>query len=767
MSRNGPGGKSVAAHDHAADHLDLEVGKDKFHKLRKGRVSRLKLVSYTILFWACLLPIVRVGGFVDDKQTCKFTAMLIAFVLAVVGVRAEHAPALFVRIFWAAAILVVTVVMLCLPWLSRGSSAMVICNQHLAHDEEIWTRRHFLTDVVTMAAIAPIAMACAVAWHPPSHYARGAVVCTLIIWLMKCSWVMFNFIQWCGNPCEDIVETSLLIQILFGSGMGLLVVALFLVNALLVLRIEALENTLGYRVSWPIQWVVGSYCLLILVNDAFFSGQTVEWMDASRLLPEGLGLTAGHANWIDLVLPFFPLALAFLAVSSFSKPLELLQAEAARVRGAPRAQALWAVWRLRIEMAGALLMTLMGCVKLVFQLYSWGLGEQGGAILGIISSFEDLMHALGTALLCGFLWRGGKLPSPPHPGAPSVALAEVQHTDSRWSQKVRELADRGFTLASLLDFYELLLKGELMPSFLPERSTTRDVVRQAIIPSSRSSRGQDMGGRALASVWNNGEPVLPARMVTHSWSNIFMHLVASIIADALEHDTYAEVANAFLLSLNGVKRAREQLQERSALSLTYWVCAFSVNQHASICAGFGPAPAECTAEWHEWNSQKRDSVTGAEIPLCDCREPKFFNDEPVECEMNKFDHMMAYLCMRVEGFKQVVAIDENFDLFSRAWCLAELAEAEARKMPQSVKIQSEASLDRHYDSLSLLDVRTCRAARAKDKDFILGRIGNVEAFNARLQWLVFGAHGLFESLATSQDAAAIIGRFARRASFHR
>ena len=335
-------------------------------------------------------------------------------------------------------------------------------------------------------------MACAVAAHPPSNYARGAVVCTLIIWLMKCSWVTFNFIHWCGNPLEDIVEESVLRQILFGSGMGLLVVALFLVNALLVLRIEALETTLGFRVSWPIQWVVGSYCFLILVNDAFFSGRRVKWMDVSRLLPKDHRLTAGHASWIDLVLPFFPLVLAFLAVRSFSKPLKLLQAEAARVRGAPQAQALWAVRRLRIEMAGALLMTLVGCVKLVFQLYSWGLGRKGGAVLGIISSFEDLMHALGTALLCGFLWRGGKLPSPPHPGAPSVALAEVPDSDSRWSQKVRELADRGFTLASLLDFYELLLKGEVMPSFSPERSTTRDVVRQAIIPSSRSSHGQGL-----------------------------------------------------------------------------------------------------------------------------------------------------------------------------------------------------------------------------------------------------------------------------------
>ena len=109
MSGNGPGGETVAAHDLAATvHLDLEVGEDKGQ-----RVSRLKLVTYTILLCACLLPILRVGGFVNDRQTSKFTAMLLAFMLAVLGVQAEHAPSLYVRIFWAAAILVVTVVAVC------------------------------------------------------------------------------------------------------------------------------------------------------------------------------------------------------------------------------------------------------------------------------------------------------------------------------------------------------------------------------------------------------------------------------------------------------------------------------------------------------------------------------------------------------------------------------------------------------------------------------------------------------------------------------
>ena len=54
------------------------------------------------------------------------------------------------------------------------------------------------------------------------------------------------------------------------------------------------------------------------------------------------------------------------------------------------------------------------------------------------------------------------------------------------------------------NFWEELLDGHLMPSFDPRRSQTNDVVRQAIIPSSRVGRG----GRALVDIWEK-EPVLP------------------------------------------------------------------------------------------------------------------------------------------------------------------------------------------------------------------------------------------------------------------
>ena len=52
-----------------------------------------------------------------------------------------------------------------------------------------------------------------------------------------------------------------------------------------------------------------------------------------------------------------------------------------------------------------------------------------------------------------------------------------------WSSKVQELANRGITVRQLLDFYSDL-GVEVMSHFDPDRSTTHDVVRQAIIPQS-------------------------------------------------------------------------------------------------------------------------------------------------------------------------------------------------------------------------------------------------------------------------------------------
>eukprot|EP00443_Scrippsiella_acuminata_P012531 CAMPEP_0115180774 /NCGR_PEP_ID=MMETSP0270-20121206/7094_1 /TAXON_ID=71861 /ORGANISM="Scrippsiella trochoidea, Strain CCMP3099" /LENGTH=84 /DNA_ID=CAMNT_0002593787 /DNA_START=9 /DNA_END=258 /DNA_ORIENTATION=+ len=43
-------------------------------------------------------------------------------------------------------------------------------------------------------------------------------------------------------------------------------------------------------------------------------------------------------------------------------------------------------------------------------------------------------------------------------------------------------------------------------------------------------------------------------------------------------------------------------------------------------------------------------------------ERKHFNDSPEECELNKFDVMMAFLHGAVPGFRQLIAIDRSFQV---------------------------------------------------------------------------------------------------------
>jgi len=388
------------------------------------------------------------------------------------------------------------------------------------------------------------------------------------------------------------------------------------------------------------------------------------------------------------------------------------------------------------------------------------------------TAVDDLLHAVSICVISGLL-HGPPAPTasaPPrcagHPdcsSSPSCSVQALRFQDD-WKAKVKELAGRGFALASLLDFVELLLKGEVMPGFDPRRSTTNDVVRGAIIPLSRDA-APGGGGRALASVWNGGKTKLAERMVTHAWDNIFIHLVAAIVMDGLGTSTTFKTVAFQLTKPEGILELRDALEQRDSLHLSYWVCAIGINQHASICGGFGPQPRRGTPAFAAWKRKTCD-FAGREHSLCDCRQQKIFNDNPIYCELNKFDDMMRFLQETVPTFKQVVAVDAEFSMFSRAWCVAELVEADSSCIPQAVLIHSSTSLEQHYGNLATLDVRGCEASRAEDKDMILKKIGNIETFNERLQWLMFATEGLFSTWVDAVSRASTVGRIAGRALRH-
>ncbi|CAE8590909.1 unnamed protein product, partial [Polarella glacialis] len=282
--------------------------------------------------------------------------------------------------------------------------------------------------------------------------------------------------------------------------------------------------------------------------------------------------------------------------------------------------------------------------------------------------------------------------------------------DRKWHAKVSELAERGFTLESLLSFYKRL-GTDYMLHYKPDVHRTSDVVRQAIIPLSRPS------GVAYAVTMMKGACSLPDAIVTHNWGNLFRDLVAGICADALGLSEYALVSE--LLDCD-VVALESMLANSGKIQKTYW----------TISAG------------------DLDPVHGTEHPTCDCGRPKCFNNTPevalgrsVHCELNKFDDMMGHIA-------QIDVVDGKFDLFTRAWCVAEVAEAFRIGMPQNLKIKCGQLrgqvLHAFEERLRFLKVQEMEAwmeaSRPEDVAEILAKIPDKDAFNAQLQTLIFDEH---------------------------
>eukprot|EP00929_Paragymnodinium_shiwhaense_P005525 TRINITY_DN10768_c0_g1_i1.p1 TRINITY_DN10768_c0_g1~~TRINITY_DN10768_c0_g1_i1.p1 ORF type:complete len:440 (-),score=42.83 TRINITY_DN10768_c0_g1_i1:1391-2710(-) len=235
--------------------------------------------------------------------------------------------------------------------------------------------------------------------------------------------------------------------------------------------------------------------------------------------------------------------------------------------------------------------------------------------------------------------------------------------DTDWDEKVMELGLRGVTLQALLEFY-FDLGAAVMPHYDAAVNTTADVVRQAIIPT---TRGTAYGDCALATLLMENRRILPKKLVTHSWSNRFIDLIAAVVADALELPTYQTVGWR-LMTPQEHAALWEELRLRGRLGMTYWICAFSVNQHTCIC--------------HQLYGNMEDT-TGRELSTCPCKTEKYLpsslpvrNDgQSINCDINKFHDMMDWFASVNPKFSQCIAIDRHLDLFHRAWCIAEIHRA--------------------------------------------------------------------------------------------
>ena len=302
---------------------------------------------------------------------------------------------------------------------------------------------------------------------------------------------------------------------------------------------------------------------------------------------------------------------------------------------------------------------------------------------------------------------------------PSRPMSVKHNTGSpAWQAKVEELSLRGMTLRSILQFYQDDLPFIPSWGYAPREHKTRDVVRRAIIPLT-SAEECSYAGSAL-----NRDGARRAQvMVTHNWGNCFKDLLAAVVSDALNECSFNLVAKLLEEDCTFVF---EILNKSGRLDDTYWICAFAVNQHMCIC--------HC-------NPYDRDPFTNQLHPVCNCSSVNISDPDgrSTESEINKFDDMM-YNLAATGGCRQVIAADQSLDLFNRAWCIAEIAEANRLEMSQALKLASRETIMQHALSLEDLDVRNMRASSEADKQLILKKIRentSIDEFNAELKVLIF------------------------------
>ncbi|CAE7246064.1 BMY1 [Symbiodinium sp. CCMP2456] len=346
------------------------------------------------------------------------------------------------------------------------------------------------------------------------------------------------------------------------------------------------------------------------------------------------------------------------------------------------------------------------------------------SMLVLLQAADVLANAIATLLLSGShrVVSESRKSSCTCPSAVAdehdpKTLAVESEWGPEWKAKVEELSLRGMTLCSLLDFYQEHLCAMPDWQYVPAEHKTRDVVRRSIIPL--TSTGECA---YAASALNRDGARRPHVMVTHSWGNCFRDLLAAIISDALKENSFGLAANlleedpAFL---------REILASCSCLDDTYWICAFAVNQHMSICHS---------------NPYDRDPLTNELHRVCHCSCVNIIDPDgrSSSSEINKFDDMMYHLSS-VGGCRQVIAVDQACDLFQRAWCVAEIAEAKRLRLNQVLKLKSRATVRQHEHALQNLDVRSMNASSETDKALILNKIAQtnrIDQFNKELQLLI-------------------------------
>ena len=538
----------------------------------------------------------------------------------------------------------------------------------------------------------------------------------------------------------------------------LYLVASFWMQTLIASRLDLLEQSSNrnYRSSCfrKLMWaqVFGAAGVLLLIAGTIITGS------------RNSGSIIFYTSWISLcaiggITLLCNVAASIVAICSFRKSYSELRriCRLAEANEAPisarsslrRARRFAGLQGLGVSFSLVFTLLLVPA-RVSSMLYAAGIYDFDGydaltVVLFLIQAFDALGNAVAVLLLSGSHRMAKVERSQGSHRSWKVEQAEhsrnqqTSHEDVNWTRKVEELSMRGMTLRSLLTFYQENLPSMPDWKYAPREHKTRDVVRRAIIPLTSSEECA-----FSVSAFSKDGPKRAQVMVTHNWGNSFSNLLAAVLSDALQECSFSLPAE---LLQEDCAFLQDLLAKMGRLDETYWICAFAVNQHISICHS---------------NPYDRDPFTDQLHPVCHRNSTNIIDPDgrSASSEINKFDDMMSFLAT-TGGCRQVIAVDKSLDLFRRAWCVAEIAEAKRLQMDQSLKLWSKATLQERARTLENLDVRDMRASSETDKELILGKIQDVDDFNAELQVLIFDPKSGLVATWNAMDSLQQIGEVGR------
>ena len=518
-------------------------------------------------------------------------------------------------------------------------------------------------------------------------------------------------------------------------------------QTLIASRLELLEQASGKefcgrcarRLAWMQAFGVTVFALLLVFSIGKYKYQFEQAAGISLWLTR-------FCKWVAFIIGICSLTRSLLQVSKLLRLAKLSGTSIAGESCLRQARRFAALQVLGVSLS--LVLSLCGDVAVaVGRTLSTDAGLDWRAIL--LQACSCLGNAAAVLLLSG----SHRLPPPDSQACqqlpfwtceaqPKAVSANEFAWSPSWKEKVVELSLRGMTLRSLLLFQQEDLPSMPDWQYSPKEHKTRDVVRRVIIPLTR----REESSYAVSSLNRDGARKAQI-MVTHNWANCFKDLLAAVVSDALNECSFRlatqllEDDAAFLCKV---------LAESRRLGDTYWICAFAVNQHCSICHS---------------NPYDRDPLTNELHPVCNCSSVNISDPDgrSTVSEINKFDDMMYHLAT-TGGFRQVVAVDQTLDLFNRAWCVAEIAEAKRLQMNQALKLASKATIVQRARTLENLDVRGMRASSETDKELILNKIeGNmsIDQFNTDLQSLIFDPKSGLLASWNAMDSLQQVGEVGR------